>query len=132
METVATQMGDLIISVEYAPDNSWCDMWDNQVLAWLVDETGATESAPAVVGSLPPVKTGTDPIKSPQWGHIRGNSLIVPDLWRGPIGAFFTWLSTNNGASRKLRGNFLDSKPLNAFNTWAQQNPTMVWAGPGS
>lgn len=121
---------DMIISIEYAPDNSWCNMWDNEVVAWLIDTEGGGEPLPQVIGTLPPEKTGTDPILSPQWARLRGTAIIVPNLWRGEVADFFDWLSTNNGASRQLKGNFLDATPLNAFADWANDNPTMVWPGP--
>lgn len=127
---IAATNQDIIISIEYAPDNSWCDMWDNEVVAWLIDTAGG-DPQPQVIGTLPPVKMGTDPICSPQWARLRGSAIIVPNLWRGDdLADFFDWLASNNGANRQLRGNFLDAGPLNAFNDWANDNPTMVWPGP--
>ena len=38
---------------------------------------------------------------------------------------FFTWIASNNGAVRKVRGNFMSSSLASALNTWAQQNPGM-------
>ena len=123
-----TEPDDLVIAINYAADGTWADMFDNSILAWTIDDAGAT-AEPAIVGTLPPA-VDTTPVASPQWVLVHGNSVLVPDLWRGQIDDFFTWLATNNGATRQIRGNFLEATPLNAFAAWAQDNPTLVWAGP--
>ena len=129
---IPRQTGDLIISIEYDPSSAhaWCDMWDNEVLGWIIDPSGVAQPLPSVVGSLPPVRTGADPVKCPQWVHFRGIAVIVPNLWRGHVADFFTWLATGSGAQRQLRGAFLDHVPLNSFLAWAARNPTLVWPGP--
>lgn len=127
---IAATNQDIIISMLYAPDNSWCNMFDNEVVAWLIDTDGASAPQPQIIGALPPA-VDTAPILSPQWARLRGSAILVPDLWRGDDFAdFFDWLASNNGANRQLKGNFLDAGPLNAFNDWANDNPTMVWPGP--
>jgi hypothetical protein len=133
MSVVVGDPADLVISIEYAPDGlAWCDMWDNSILAWTIDETGAAEPKPNVVGALPPAAPDTDPIKSPQWVHIRGGAAIAPDLWRGSLAKLWEWLATNNGAARQLRGNFVHGGPLNSFANWAAANQALVWPGPGA
>jgi hypothetical protein len=128
---VSTWHGDLIVSIEYDPAGAWCDMWDNQVLSWLIDQTGTVDPVPQTVGSLPPLATG--PGVNPQWVHLRGRAAIVPNLWRGSIDNLWGWLSTGGAsAPRQLRGNFLDSVPMNSFHRWAAANPELVWPGPGS
>ena len=42
-----------------------------------------------VTGSLPPLSPGM-----PQWAHIHDDSVYVPDMWRGTVMDFFTWLAT--------------------------------------
>jgi hypothetical protein len=38
---------------------------DNPILGWTVDETGAVEAAPQIVGQLPLVAPDTAPVISP-------------------------------------------------------------------
>jgi hypothetical protein len=119
---VTAQADQLVISIEHAPDGSWCDMWDNQVIGWTDDPA----PQPMIVGGLPPASATTDP-PSPQWVSVIGDFAIVPNLWRGNLPDLFDWLS---GGTRKLRGTFLFEGPLNAYANWAQDNPTLVWPGP--
>jgi hypothetical protein len=114
---------DLIISCNYDGTGlEWVDMFDNPALGWLVDETTGF-SNPIITGSLPPHAPATDPILSPQWAHIHIDSVFVPDKWRGGVMNFFTWLATNGGAQRKVRGNFMATNLLYALDSWRQQNP---------
>jgi hypothetical protein len=53
------------------------------------------------------------------------DAVYVPDLWRGTIPDFFTWLATNNGAQRKVRANFKDSRLQYALQLWSTQNPAL-------
>jgi len=132
MSVIAAQPGELVLSFEYDPATpaTWVDMWDNDLVCWLVDESGAAEPIPAVIGKLPPVRTETAPLESPQWVTSWYGGIIAPDLWRGSLDDFFTWLATANGANRRLRGNFMSPAVANAWQVWADRNPERVWPGP--
>jgi hypothetical protein len=53
--------------------------------------------------------------------------VLVPDLWRGNVADFLTWLATNNGATRPLGKRLGVSLGLfNGFDAWASANPTLV------
>ncbi len=116
---------DIIVSCNYDQTGlEWVDLFDNPPLGWLVDEaTGLT--TPVVTGTLPPKAPATGAILSPQWVHVHIDNVYVPDMWRGGGMNFFTWMASNNGAVRKVRGNFMSSSLASALNTWAQQNPGM-------
>jgi hypothetical protein len=124
--------GYSIISLEYdATGLAWADMWDNEVLSWVIDQSGSVGATPIIIGSLPPPAPDTDPVVSPQWIAVgEGNGrVIIPDLWRGDLNSLFTYLATNNGATRKLRGNFVRPQIDNQWRIWVSQNPDLVWDG---
>jgi len=139
----------LIISVEYAPDGlSWCRIWDNHCLGWLVDETTAVEAPPAyrklpevtgqhapvpiILGSLAALAPDTTPVISPQWGKFHAPPAVVflPDLARMRLSDFLTWLATNNGAHRPIGTMLaLSGSLLNGYRVWAGENPALAFAG---
>jgi len=113
----------LLLSCNYDETGlAWVDIFDNPLLGWIADETGAAEVAPVVVGLLPPASVDTSPVLSPRWAHCVVPSVYVPDLWRGDLNSFFTWLATNNGAQRLVRGNFRNPNVANAMMFWASNN----------
>jgi hypothetical protein len=128
---VVSTADDIIVACNYDPTGLvWCDMFDNHALAWAIDTTGASQPEPVVVGSLPPAPPDTSPVVSPTWVATVANGAIVADKWRGQLYDLFDWLASNNGATRKLRGNFGYVHTMNEWAYWAKDNPTKVWAGP--
>ncbi len=127
---------DYIISCNYDGTGlEWVDLFDNPVLGWIVDETkigvGVIALAkpappiaevPILVGSLPPGAPDTAPVLSPQWAHV-SEGVFVPDMWRGALPDFFTWIATNNGANRLLRGNFVNARLQLAMRRWSERFP---------
>lgn len=121
----------VLISVEYPADGiSWARLYDNPILGWTVDETGATPPKPIIIGTLPLVPADTGEVLSPQWANYVDPAVFVPDLWRGSLADFFTWLATNNGVRRPLQARFGVSHTLyNDFRAWAQDNPDLSFVG---
>jgi hypothetical protein len=119
MPTFAGYPHDVIISMNYYDqDGQACvDLFDNPLLGWLVGDDG--NSTPVVTGSLPPTGEG------PQWAHIHDNSIYVPDMWRGTVMDFFTWLATSTGTTRKLRGNFRHPSMAAAMNNFSHNRPDL-------
>lgn len=141
----------VIISVEYAADGlAWARLYDNQVLGWYVDTEppitapegsttpllGGPPTAPGVpptpviLGHLLALPPATAAVVSPQWANYVEPNVFVPDIWRGTIHEFFTWLATNNGAHRPLGSRLLSEVSLqHAFSNWAAGNPELAFAG---
>ena len=124
----------IIISCNYGTD--WVDLFDNPVLGWLVDETAVTSlkvgdpvppmnEFPVITGTMPPAAPANGAIISPQWVHQVDDDVYVPDAWRGSVVEFFTWLATNNGAQRKVRGNFRTSRLKGAMDVWSANNQAL-------
>jgi|KBSMisStaDraftv2_1062788.scaffolds.fasta_scaffold98089_2 hypothetical protein len=131
MGTVAAGPGSVMVSIEYdGTGKAWARLYDNPILGWTIDETGASEPVPSVMGSLPLIPADTAPILSPQWVIFIDPAIFVPDLWRGSFPDFLTWLATNNGATRPLSARFAVSPSLlNGFNEWAQAHPELSFEG---
>lgn len=136
MLAISALPGQVIISCNYDPTaKEWVDLFDNPVLGWLVDETQLNPNlgqpvppigeAPVIVGTMPAGAVDTTPIFSPQWAHVVSNRIYVPDIWRGEIADFITWIATNNGAKRKVRGNFSDHNLSNIMYEWSKRNPEL-------
>ncbi len=126
MLTVPGDPNDVILSCNYydRDGESFVDLFDNPVLGWLVEEeTGS--SMPVVTGSLPPTYPNM-----PQWAHIHDDSVYVPDMWRGSVMDFFTWLVTAGEVDAKLRGNFRHPSLKSAMNNWSQANPDLFNKAP--
>lgn len=124
--------GDIVISFEYEPESGvlWADMWDNHVLGWVSDLTTGIPAQPVVIGGLPDFPAiDTAPVVTPEWASVRGIEAIAPNQWRGPLYDLFTFLATNNGAQRKLRGNFADATVSNTWDRWAGDHADLVWNG---
>ena len=88
------------------------------------------EAAPVIVGTAPPPAPDTGGIQSPKWAHFADESLYVPDVWRGQLIDFFTFLATNNGAQRKVRANFRSGRLKGAMDQWSTLNPTLFNPAP--
>jgi hypothetical protein len=133
MAAVPSMANEAVISVNYDPTGLvWADMFDNHVVAWIVDEVEpqSFEPAPRILGSLPPAPPDTAPVLSPQWGLVLSQGMVyVPDQVRLPVHQFFDWLATNNGARRKLRGLFSQQFLGTTWIDWAAANPGSVWGG---
>jgi hypothetical protein len=126
MQTVAPVVRTTLISCVYDPTGlANVMLFDNSVLAWLVDETGVLPVVPVILGTLAPTAPATAPIFSPQWAARNGHEFMIPDIARGSPGDLFTFLSTNNGANRPIYANFTDVGLINDFNTWARAHPTL-------
>jgi hypothetical protein len=125
----STLSGGVLISVEYDSTGlGWCRIYDNQVLGWIVDETGAGEPQPQIIGQLPPMLApDTAPVISPQWAVFTSPAVMIPDLWRGSFSDFLDLLATNNGAWRPIGKRLGHSVTLfNEFDVWARRNPDLV------
>lgn len=128
MQSVAPIMKTTLISCVYDPTNGLDSvmLFDNIVLAWLVDETGALPVQPVILGTLAAPAPPTTPIYSPPWAARSGNAeFMIPDIARGSPGDLFTFLATNNGAHRPIYANFTDGGLINDFNTWARAHPDL-------
>lgn len=129
MTVLSAAVGTVIISMEYDPPTgaNWVRMWDNPVIGWSVDP-GVTEPEPIIIGSLPSKPPhSTDPVFSPQWAaYLAEADVIVPDVWRGNLTAFFDFLATNNGAQRQLEGNFVRDEINGVWVQWRSNNPALV------
>ena len=129
---VPSTRDEVLIVANYDPTGlEWVDLFDNHLLAWIIDETETTEPKPSAIGSLPPAAPDTSPILSPQWAVGVLATVYVPDVWRGSFSEFLTWLATNNDAERQVGGKGLRLPELqNQYRTWSNANPRLVWAGP--
>ena len=109
--------------------NAQIDVFDNETLGWLIDDTGATAAKPAIIGSLPPVVTPTAPLTAPNWAHVEGDKILLPDIARPDLGTALTHLAKDNGANRKIACHFTTSWLHAAWIRWATYNPTLVVPG---
>jgi hypothetical protein len=99
------------------------------LIGWAFDPANAINPIPIVMGNplLTPPATGA--ILSPPWAHvIDENAIYVPTpiSWRGTLGQLLTWLATNNGAHRKIIGQFTVPPLSNAYQTWARANASLI------
>lgn len=109
-----TNRSSVIVSIEYLPDR--VVLYDNPALGWLVDETGAEEPTPIVIGQLP--APSGDPVGSPQWAVFTDPAMLVPDRWRRSAADFYSWLSGSD--ERRLEARFAALAGLvNSFDRWA-------------
>jgi hypothetical protein len=100
------------------------------LLGWQYDEANPINPKPITIGNPLVAPPNTGAVKSPQWAYIvTDDAVFVPDGWRGTIAEFFTWLATNNGASRRVTANLTFPALLNIWNIWAHANPqwSEVW-----
>ena len=108
------------------------------VVSWLVDPTTPT-AAPIPIGLAPPPTPppNTGAIQSPPWalsygalisqhGHLVAVVATPDDSFIGTLPDFFTWLATNNGATRKLSARLGLPTMVNIWNLWARDNPDLV------
>ena len=135
---VAPLTGSTLVTCEYNPDAvgdagpglAWVILHDNPVLAWLVDETGATPVVPVILGSMGGAPPVTDPVRSPAWIVREGNTMFAPDIARGTYNEMFQLLATNNGANRPIYAKFADYDLAIAWNQWSRDNPLALKAPP--
>jgi hypothetical protein len=127
MLSIPGDPNDVILSCNYYDQNgeTFVDLFDNPVLGWVIDDDNADSSHPVVTGTLPPPSPGM-----PQWAHIHDDSVYVPDMWRGTVMNFFTWLVTAGEKDMKLRGNFRHPSLISAMNNWSQSNPDLFNKAP--
>jgi hypothetical protein len=99
------------------------------LIGWITDQANPINSVPVVMGNPLTTPPATGAVLSPQWAQaIDENSIYVPTPtpWRGMLGQFLTWIATNNGAHRKIIGQFTVPPLSNAYNAWARSNPALV------
>ena len=126
--------GGSVITCEYnpvavddvGPGLAWVILHDNVPLGWNVDAA----PVPVILGTMPAAPPVTDPVISPPWAQCVEGTVLVPDIWRGPVAAFFTHLATNNGARRALYANFADSALAASWQQWSETNPTLALSSP--
>jgi len=121
--------GSLLVSCVYdATGLAYCMMFDNAVLAWVIDVGGGVAPQPVILGSMAPAPPQTAPVISPAWVVREGGPsglFFVPDIARGTPQQMFTALATNNGAARKLYANFADPALVEAFKQWGSAHPDL-------
>jgi len=128
---VPSAQNQLLITLNYDPTGlEWVDLFDNALVGWVIDEAEPQtfEPQPRAIGSLAPKAPDTSPVISPHWALAMPGVVFVPDLYRGDIPEFFTWLSTNGDADRRIGGQGLVYPNLqNAYQSWARLNPDLVF-----
>lgn len=113
------------------PGLGWVILYDNRVLGWIVDTTtGGKLPIPSIIGSMPPKAGDTGDVKSPLWAVRDEQIMKIPDMWRGSVAEFFTFLATNNGATRKLFADFSDVGLRHEFDAWSAGNPGIALTEP--
>jgi hypothetical protein len=123
----SSRPGDTVLVVEYANDDTQLTLWDEPVLAWLIDDATGAET-PVIPGTLP-APTVPDPDSKPAWVNLLPTAevpvVIYPDHWRGGLQEFLDWLSQGG---RLLRGSGIAAPFLQSqWAWWAQNNPDKVW-----
>jgi hypothetical protein len=124
MQAIPVVSETIIVSVSYA--DTWCKLFDNEAVGWLVDETGTESPEPVVLGTLPPA--GEESGGPPQWGRFVDPYIVIPDHSRMAFGEFLTWLATSY--SLKIASGMLYPALANYFTQWASQNPDLVQTDP--
>jgi hypothetical protein len=130
---VPAAQNQLLLTLNYdATGLEWVDLFDNALIGWAVDEAEPPtfEPAPRAIGSLAPQAPDTAPVISPHWALAMPNVdiVFVPDLYRGTLSEFLTWLATNGDADRKVGGQGLVYPNLqNGYQSWARLNPDLVF-----
>jgi hypothetical protein len=125
--------GSVLMTMRYAANGlDWCALIDNLTLGWVVADTGQPKPpVPVVIGLLPPAAPKTDPVASPQWAVRQGLLYFLQDnIARGGSAELFSFISTNNGAQRKLYADFADTALRQEFIAWGQANPTLYLTAP--
>lgn len=128
---VPAAQNQLLITASYDPTGlAWVDLFDNALVAWVVDEHEPQrfEPIPRAIRSLSPAAPDTSPVMSPPWALAMTNVVFVPNIYRGDMLDFFTWMATNGGATRKVGGQGLVYINLrNAYESWSRVNPDLVF-----
>jgi hypothetical protein len=138
MAVTAAGSGDYVITIQYndtpAPAGLLAaTLSDNSVKAWLVDPAGVVPPIPQILGGMPAdAPPDTAPVLSPRWVEVVHpyHVILVPNIRRSSYGDFFTWLATNNGASRQLYVNFAHPDLDGAFQLWAGRFPGLALSEP--
>jgi hypothetical protein len=134
--TAVSAAGDYVVTIEYndTPEPAGllaATLSDNPVKAWLIDPAGVVPPIPQILGGMPAgAPPDTAPVLSPRWVELHQHTVFVPNIWRGSIQDFFTWLATNNGVSRQLYANFIHSDLHNGFRAWAERFPALALTEP--
>ena len=130
-QVIPAPEGSKIVSFNYsdATATAQIDVFDNDTLGWLIDDTGAAAAKPAIIGALPPVVSPTPPLTAPNWAHVEGDKILLPDIARPDLGTALTHLAKDNGANRKIACHFTTQWLHAAWIRWATYNPTLVVPG---
>lgn len=144
MAVIPPTAGEIVLTFLYGAD-SVVDMYDNHVLGWYFNDTSSTDDPsapwPCIVSPLQPPGTmtykppgsgggeggsGGMDILSPVWVAIfREKAVAAHGVWTGSPVSVFDFIATNNGAQRKLRGNFVFPLVVTAWAQWKSRNPGM-------
>jgi hypothetical protein len=135
-QAVPAPEGNYLLTFNYndasvgPPGTVWVMVHDNPVMAWLVDIAGDAVPIPQVLPGLPPPPPNTGSIVSPNWAHYLDGWVIAPNLLRGRLPDLLTFITTNNGATRKIYGNFVHPRLAIDYAAWAANNPGLILSGP--
>ena len=130
LPVVATPKSVLISCIYDSTGLEFVMLFDNSLMAWLVDETGAAAPVPVILGAQPEAGPDTTPVFSPSWAVREGPTIFVPDIARGSANEFFNFIATNNGANRLVYANFSDPDLATAWREWITVNPTLALDAP--
>lgn len=137
MATAVAGTADLLITCDYndnaggaTPGADWVILHDNPVMSWIIDEAGATPPIPVILGSMPLAPPDTGEVASPPWAVRDKSGIFVPDTMRGSPNEFFNFVASNNGATRKLYAEFMDTNMAIAWNEWSSVNPEIALKDP--
>lgn len=130
--------GSLLLTCEYNPRDwdgvatglAWAILHDNPVIAWLVDPTCTDPVQPVILGSMAGAPPETAPVISPAWASVSGDTVYVPDTWRGSATEFFTYIASNNGAQRPIYAKFADNTLAAAWDSWANAHASLALKEP--
>jgi hypothetical protein len=127
MQTVTASPSSICVTCVYDTTGlKWVMLYDNPVLAWIVDESGFAPAKPVIIGTMPPPPAPTTPVHSPVWAVRQGWEFFVPDIARGSPLEFFSFMSSNNGAMRKIYANFSERSLIADFKAWSESHPSLV------
>ena len=128
----------MVITCEYNPREwdgistglAWAILHDNPVMAWLIDPTCTDPVQPVILGSMAGPPPDTSPVVSPAWASISGDTVFVPDTWRGQAMDFFTYVATNAEVHRPIYAKFADNTLAAAWDSWANAHPDLALKEP--
>jgi hypothetical protein len=128
---------EVLLTFQYHEQSGldWCDMWENHVLGWRVDDEDPTvEAEPVIVGAMPVPMDPTDPVLSALWAVVpdyqhRGGDLCPRYVARHQCRLAVHLDRDQSRATRRLRGNFCTPPLIEGWRTWSGANPGSVYAG---